>query len=243
MKEKINLSPQLRGLTKLVGKAIGDYAMIADGDRILVAISGGKDSMLLWEMLKYFQRVAPVSFEILPVYVDIGIPGFPLDELKKYFQAQKTACRIVAARRLKSKSWDQIDCYVCSRERRKLLFDLGDRLKFDKIAMGHNLDDISETILLNLFYRGEIGAMCPKQEFFKGRFTIIRPLAYVHAAEIKELARRRQIKVFKGNKCPNDHDSQRMTMRRLLGKLEALNPAVKKNVITALRNIKTEYLP
>lgn len=236
-------NPAIKTFSPLVGKAIGDYRMIEDKDRILVAVSGGKDSVLLLEMLRYFQRVAPIQFEIRPVFVDIGLPKFPLRRLKKFFEEAGLSYEIIEARKIKEKSWDDIECYGCSRERRKILFETADRLGFNKIALGHNQDDIAETILLNLFFRGEIGSMCPKQEFFKGRFYIIRPLAYLRAAEIREKVTVGHFSTFRGNKCPNDHDSQRMAIRRMLAKIEKVNPSVKRNIISALQNIRTEYLP
>jgi len=238
-----SFNPVIKSLSPLVGKAIGDYRMIENKDRILVAVSGGKDSVLLLEMLRYFQRVAPVKFEIRPVFVDIGLPKFPLRRLEKFFEGTGLPYEIIEAREIKEKSWDDIECYGCSHERRKILFEAADRLGCNKIALGHNQDDIAETILLNLFFRGEIGSMCPKQEFFKGRFHIIRPLAYVRAEEIREKASAGHFPAFKGNKCPHDRDSQRMAIRRMLAKIEKINPAIKRNIISALQNIRTEYLP
>jgi tRNA 2-thiocytidine biosynthesis protein TtcA len=240
---KSKFNPAIKSLSPLVGKAIGDYQMIKEGDRILVAVSGGKDSVLLLEMMRYFQQVAPVKFEIRPVFVDIGLPRFPLGRLKDFFKQTGLPYEIIEAKKIKEKSWDDIECYGCSRERRKLFFETADRLKFNKIALGHNQDDIAETILLNLFFRGEIGSMCPNQEFFKGRLHIIRPLAYVRAEEIRQMAVAGCFSTFKGNKCPNDHESQRMAIRRMLGKLEKVNPFLKKNIISALKNIRAEYLP
>jgi len=239
---KIKLSKSFLAIARQAGKAIGDYKMIKKGDRILVAISGGKDSMLLWQMMKYFQRVAPVKFAIKPVFVDVGIPKFPVDELREFFKREGFPCRIAIAKELKVKSWDDIDCYVCSRNRRKIIFETAAKLQFNKVAMGHNLDDIAETILINLFYRGEIGAMRPSQKLFDGRFTIIRPLAYTRARDIAALVKSGEVRTFRGNKCPNDRDSQRMYIRRLLAGVEKINPAAQQNILNALRNVRREYL-
>ncbi|HSA30281.1 MAG TPA: ATP-binding protein [Candidatus Omnitrophota bacterium] len=229
-------------ISRKVGDAIGDYGMISDGDRILVAVSGGKDSMTLLEMLRYRQRFAPVKYELLALYVDMGVPGFPVDQMKKHFKNIGVPLIVEPADILQGGDWSDVNCYYCSQLRRKTLFQLADKNGCRKIALGHHLDDIVETILMNMCYRGEIGAMCPNQEMFEGAITIIRPLAYVHEKDIIRLLEQGKTMRFEGQ-CPNDRASKRTFFKGIVSQLEADDHAVKKNILKSLRNIKHEYLP
>ena len=230
-------------ISRRVGDAIGDYRLIDDGDRIIVAISGGKDSMALLEMLKYRQRFAPVTYDLLAVWVDLDIPGFPRPAFCDFMQKSGISFLAEKADIVQGGRWEDVNCYHCAQLRRKLLFQIADRDGFNKIALGHHLDDMAETILLNMCYRAEIGAMCPKQEMFKGKFTIIRPLAYIHEREIRALVDQGKIKSFKGHACPNDQRSKRVMFKEIIQRMEQENPGVKKNILRSLANIKKDYLP
>lgn len=229
-------------ISRRVGDAIGDYGMIRQGDRIVVAISGGKDSFALLEMLKYRQRFSPAKYDLLAVWIDMDIPGFPRRELIDFLEKSGVAFRIEKGDIVQGGTWEEVNCYHCAQLRRKLLFQIADQEGFNKIAFGHHLDDIAETILLNMCYRAEIGAMCPKQEIFEGKVAIIRPLAYVHEYEIKELVAQGKIVNLKGHACPNDQRSKRVMFKEIIQRIEQENPGVKKNILNSLNNIKKDYL-
>ncbi len=229
-------------ISRRVGDAIGDYQMIADGDRIIVAVSGGKDSMALLEMLKYRQRFAPVHYELLAVWIDLDIPGFPKAALSDFMCQAKIPFYIESADIVQSGRWEDVNCYHCAQLRRKLLFQIAEKEGFNKIALGHHLDDIAETILLNMCYRAEIGAMCPKQVLFDGKVTIIRPLAYVHEWEVRELVEQGYVVNLQGHACPNDQRSKRVMFKEIIERMARENPGVKKNIVRSLQNIKKEYL-
>ncbi len=229
-------------VSRKVGDAIGDYDMISDGDKILIAVSGGKDSMALLEMLRYRKSFAPVRYDLLALYVDMGVPGFPVEPMKEHFRQIDVPLIVEQADILQGKDWSDVNCYYCSQLRRKTLFQIAEKNGCGKIALGHHLDDIVETILMNMCYRAEIGAMCPKQEMFDGQMTIIRPLAYVHEKDIIRLLELGKTMRFEGQ-CPNDRDSKRTFFKGIVSQLEEDLHVVKTNILNSLRNIKHEYLP
>jgi len=229
-------------ISRRIGDAIGDYGLIEEGDRIIVAVSGGKDSMALLEMLKYRQRFAPVKYDLLAVWIDLEIPGFPRQELLDFLKASGIPFEVEQAKIAPGGRWEEVNCYHCSSLRRKLLFQMAGRLGFNKIAFGHHLDDMAQTILLNMCFRAEIGAMCAKQEMFGGLLTIIRPLAYVREEDIRELSDQGLVKSFKGHACPNDQRSKRVLFKEWLDRLEEVNDGVPKNILRSLSNIRKDYL-
>ncbi|MEW5894252.1 MAG: ATP-binding protein [Candidatus Omnitrophota bacterium] len=239
MKERNKLFYQV---SRRIGDAICAYDMIRDGDRIAVAVSGGKDSMAVLEMLKYRQRFSPVKYDLVAIWVDLDIPGFPKQELTDFLAASGIEFYVEKADITGGGKWEDVNCYYCAQLRRKLLFQFADREGCRKIAFGHHLDDIAETILLNMCYRAELGAMCPKQELFGGQITIIRPLAYIHEYEIRELVEQGRVVSFKGHACPNDQRSKRILFKEIVQRLERENPGVKKNILNSLKNIKKDYL-
>lgn len=226
----------------MAGRAIGDYDMIAEGDRIAVAVSGGKDSISLLHVLRHRQKMAPVHFEFMAVHIDFEFSDFDPKVLIAYLEKEGFPYTVEKAEGLKDERWEDIDCYEWSKARRKALFDLADRKGFNKIAFGHHLDDIAETIVLNQFYRGEIGAMKPKQELFGGRITIIRPLAYEREENMRILADKLGISSMGQSKCARDDTSHRIVIKKMLHELEKNNPHVVKNIFTSLQNVKPEYL-
>lgn len=219
-----------------------DYRMIEDGDKIAVAVSGGKDSLSLLHVLRDRQRVAPVRFQFVAVHIDFGFPDFSPEGLLRYLRREGFACLVRPVDTLREERYQEIDCFRWSRERRKALFQLVDEEGFDKIAFGHHMDDIVETILLNQFYRGEIGAMKPVQELFGGKVVIIRPLAYEREHRMERLARELNIHAMGQSKCANDETSHRMLIKRMLREFERHNSAIVTNIFNSLRNIRTDYL-
>jgi len=242
MTQTIKTSKEMLEISKRMGKAIGDYDMFQDGDRVLVAVSGGKDSLSLLRILKFRQSFIPVKLELLAVHVDSGIPGFPIKKLENIFKQLEVPYRIEKNDFLDRKSFEEIDCFWCSWNRRKVLFALAEKLKFNKIAFGHHLDDVVETVLLNLFYQGEIGAMKPKQELFDGKMCIVRPLAYEREENIRNFAKQEGIDGLSDFHCPQNDISKRIQIKKMLAQLEKENPAIKINIFKSLQNIKEEYL-
>jgi len=235
-------------IKKQVGQAIGDYALIEAGDRIAVAVSGGKDSYTLLHVLDELRRKAPVPFQLVAVNVDPGFPGFRRDLLERYLQQHGFAYHLEEAG-----FHDIIDeklrpgtsyCSFCSRLRRGVLYTLADRLGCNKIALGHHLDDVIETLLLNQFYNGRLAAMSPRMLADNGRHTIIRPLVYVEEKAIIELAGQSEFAVI-GCSCPVSAqiDQKRQQMKRLVTDLSLEIPNVRRSLLRALRNVQPRHLP
>jgi tRNA 2-thiocytidine biosynthesis protein TtcA len=240
--QRAQFLPELILASRRAGKAIMDYKMIEAGDKIAVAVSGGKDSISLLHILRHRQRIAPVKFEFKAVHIDFDFADFDPKTLIAYLDAQGFEHMIERVDSLKGEKWEDIDCFWWSKNRRKALFLLAGRMGFNKIAFGHHMDDIAETILLNQFYRGEIGAMKPKQVLFDGKITLIRPLAYEREKHMELLAEKLGIKSMGQSKCANDDTSHRMLLKKMLRDLEKDNPYVVKNIFNSLQNIRTEYL-
>ena len=177
MKERTEM-PELLFVSRRAGKAIGDYNMIEEGDKIAVAVSGGKDSISLLHVLRHRQSLAPINFEFVAVHIDFEFEDFNPAKLIEYFESHGFPYHVEKVLAMKGERWEDIECYWWSKNRRKALFEFAAKNGFNKIAFGHHLDDIVETILLNQFYRAEIGAMRPNQSMFDGKLSIIRPLAY-----------------------------------------------------------------
>lgn len=241
-RKKDFLPRELINVSRRAGKAIMDYAMIADGDRIAVAVSGGKDSLSLMHVLRHRRRICPIHFDLTAMHIDFGLSDFDPEPLMTYLREQGFDCHREKVPGLEGERYEDMDCYRWSTHRRKALFQICERMGYNKIALGHHMDDIVETILLNQFYRGEIGAMKPKQELFEGKITIIRPLAYERESRMVALARALKIDTMGQSKCSYDDISHRMLIKNMLRQFEADNPAIVKNVFRSLQNIRIDYL-
>ena len=242
-KQRRELPAELVAVSRRSGKAIGDYQMIEAGDKIAVAVSGGKDSISLLHVLRHRQLVAPIKFEFAAVHIDFEFADFNPQKLIEYLEREGFPYLVEKVESLKGEKWEEIDCFWWSRNRRKALFELADRKGFTKIAFGHHMDDIAETILLNQFHRGEIGAMKPKQVLFDGKVVIIRPLAYEREENMRVLAEKLDIQSIGGqSKCANDETSHRMLIKKMLKEFEKDNPNIVKNIFRSLQNIRPEYL-
>jgi tRNA 2-thiocytidine biosynthesis protein TtcA len=229
-------------ISKKVGKAITDYKMIDNGDKIVVAVSGGKDSLTLLKMLKYRQSFVPIKFNLLAVHVDLGYPCMHPKLLSEFFESQDINYHIEKVDILKGKTRADISCFWCSWNRRKALFEVADRYGFNKVALGHHFDDIIETVLLNLFYQGQISAMSPKQELFGGKITIIRPLAYVEEKQIVRFTRDTRDFPHEKCNCPNAVDSRRTEIEKIIRELSYKHPHIKKNIFRSIKRVKRDYL-
>jgi len=228
-------------ISKRIGKAITDYDMLADGDKVAVAVSGGKDSLTLLKVLADRQSFVPIKYDLLAVHIDMGYPCHHPKILAEYFKKIGVNYHIEKIDVLKGKSRKDISCFWCSWNRRKALFEVADRFRCQKVALGHHNDDIVETILLNLFFQGEISAMNPKQELFGGKITLIRPLAYVEESMIRRFAR---TMVFPHHKCacPNSLTSSRTKVEGIIKELRKVCPDIKTNIFRSVQRIKKDYL-
>lgn len=222
-----------------MGKAIHDYSMILDKDNILVGVSGGKDSLALLNILFSFQKKAPVEFTVFPVYIDLGFENSFAKELEAYINKHYGALRIeytdygVYAH---SKRNRENPCFLCSRLRRKRLFEIAQELGCKKIALGHNKDDIIETFFINMLYAGKLGTMKPGQSFFNDKFQIIRPMSYIEKDDIIEFCSKSDIPEFI-NTCPSNSTSKRKAVREMLNNLYQENSHIKGNVFKAMGQV------
>lgn len=228
-------------ISKRVGKAITDYDMLQNADKIAVAVSGGKDSLTLLKVLDDRRRFVPIKYEILAVYIDLGYPRSYALPLEKYFKKIGVKYHIEKRDTLKKTKRKDITCFWCAWNRRKALFETACKFGYNKVALGHHFDDIIQTTLLNLFFQGEISAMCPKQELFGGKITVIRPLAYVEENLIKRFAKTAGFPVQK-YACPNYESSSRTKMAKIIADLKKTCPDVKKNIFRSIKRIKKDYL-
>ena len=229
--------------SKRVGMAVADYQMLEEGDKILVAVSGGKDSLSLLKLLKYRLEFIPIDIELMAVHIDMGVPDFPVGALADYFNQEGLKWHIEKIDILKDdQEWEDINCFWCSWNRRKTLFQLAQRFGFNKIALGHHMDDIVETMLLNLFYQGEISTMRPLQVLFDGKLTLIRPLAYVEEKNLKRLTEKEHIPDLDRFSCPHNDVSKRKAVKDIIATLGKTTPGIKKNIFKSLERVKEEYL-
>jgi tRNA 2-thiocytidine biosynthesis protein TtcA len=231
-------------LNKAVGKALHRYNMISEGDRIVVGLSGGKDSLTLMHMLSERQARAPIAYELIAVHVDPGFESGFSDSLRIFCEQAGFPLKIeYTDYGLQGHSPENREnpCFLCSRMRRKRLFEIADEFDCSKIALGHNKDDIIETLFLNIFYSGEISTMVPFQPFFKGRFTVIRPLALADEKLIVDFARHQKFPEFV-NPCPTAGNSKRQQIKTLLNQLYRSNKKIKGNIFRAMSHVNLEYL-
>jgi tRNA 2-thiocytidine biosynthesis protein TtcA len=237
------LQAQLRGA---VGKAIGDYAMIAEGDRVMVCLSGGKDSYTLLDMLLSLQRSAPVRFELLAVNLDQKQPGFPVDVLSRYLSGLGVPFRIIeqdtysVVKRVIPTG--KTMCGLCSRLRRGALYRFAAENGITKIALGHHRDDIVETLFLNLFFAGKLKAMPPKLLSDDRRHIVIRPLAYVAEHLITRYSAAREFPIIPCTLCGSQTNLQRLVVRNMLGEWEQKFPGRIESIFSALCNVAGSQL-
>ncbi len=235
-----------RRLRREVGRAIADYAMIESGDRVMVCLSGGKDSYTLLDVLISLQRSAPVDFDLVAVNVDQRQPGFPRDVLPRYLEGlgieyqvvEQDTYSVVKALTPDGKPF----CPLCSRLRRGILYATATRLGATRIALGHHRDDIVETAFLNMFYGATLKAMPAKLRSDDGRHIVIRPLAYVREQTIERYSALRRFPIIPCNLCGSQANLQRQRIKRMLAEWEREQPGRVDNIARALANVVPSHL-
>ena len=233
-----------KSMNRDIGKAIHKYDMISDGDRILVGVSGGKDSLtLVWSLKERLSRI-PISYDLYCVYIDPGFDGGFSESLSLWAKKSGFHLRVEYTQNgILAHSSDNKEnpCFLCSRLRRKRMFEVADELNCNKIALGHHKDDIIETFFINICYSGVMGTMLPMQPLFNGRLTIIRPLALVDEDRIKRFAISRKFPDF-SNPCPYAKISKRKEIKKILNNLYQGNKKIKGNIFRSLSHANHDYM-
>ncbi|MFH2093535.1 MAG: ATP-binding protein [Pseudomonadota bacterium] len=218
--------------------------MIEENDRILVGVSGGKDSQVLLDRLFSLKKKAPIEFEIFPVHIDAGFEGSFSKELQEFVEKIYGSLKIEYTDfgvRAHSEKNTENPCFLCSCLRRARLFDIARETDCKKIALGHNKDDIIETLFINIFYAGKIGTMKPKQSFFNGAVDIIRPLSYVEKKDVSAFCKMVLLPEFK-NTCPSADTTKRSEIKHMLETMYTHNKHIKGNIFRAMSNLASDYL-
>jgi tRNA 2-thiocytidine biosynthesis protein TtcA len=229
-----------------MGRAVAEFDLIAEGDRILVAVSGGKDSYSLLVLLETLRRRAPVHFELLAVHLDQGQPGHDPAPLAAWLRAQDFDHRIVREDTY-SIVVDKIPagrtyCSMCARLRRAILYRLAREFQCTKIALGHHRDDAIETLLLNVFFAGKLAAIPARLRSDDGASVVIRPLIYCAEEDLARFAESHGVPILPCNLCGSQPDAQRKQMKALLSRLEAQHPNLRQTMLAALGNVNLSHL-
>jgi tRNA 2-thiocytidine biosynthesis protein TtcA len=245
-KETYESNKLVKRLRRLAGQAIADFGMIEDGDKVMVCLSGGKDSYALLDILLYLRQHAPIRFELVAMNLDQKQPGFPAHVLPDYLTRLGVPFRIEeqdtyrVVKRLIPEG--RTMCSLCSRLRRGVLYRVAGELGATRIALGHHRDDILETFLLNLFYGGQLKAMPPKLRSDDGRHVVIRPLAYCEESDLAAYADLRQFPIIPCNLCGSQQNLKRAEMKVLLREWEKRYPGRVETMLSSLRHVRPSHL-
>ena len=245
-RERINANKLSKRLIRETARAITDFDMIQNGDKVMVCLSGGKDSYALLDILLTLQKRAPIEFDIVAVNLDQKQPGFPDHVLPQYLESLGVPFHIetqdtysIVTRVLEE---GKTMCSLCSRLRRGILYRVAGELGATKIALGHHRDDIVETLFLNLFHAGKLKAMAPKLRSEDGRHIVIRPLAYVAERDIARYASARGFPIIPCDLCGSQEGLQRVQVKKLLDEWESRSPGRRQVMFRALMNVRPSHL-
>lgn len=245
-KDKTEFNKLQKRLRRDVGRAIADFNMIEEGDKIMVCLSGGKDSYTMLDILMNLQHDAPVNFELVAVNLDQKQPDFPTDILPRYLEGlgipfhiiEEDTYSVVKTHVPEGKTM----CSLCSRLRRGLLYSFAEEIGATKVALGHHRDDIMETLFLNLFYGGKLKGMPPKLLSDDGKHILIRPMAYCKEEDIIEYAEIKEFPIIPCNLCGSQENLQRQVIKEMLQGWEKKNPGRLETIFTAMQNVVPSHL-
>ena len=233
-------------LRRNVGRAIEDYRMIEEGDRVMVCLSGGKDSYTMLDILLNLQRHAPVNFELIAVNLDQKQPGFPEDVLPKYLKSIDVPFHIIEEDTYSIVKdiipEGKTTCGLCSRLRRGVIYGFAEKNNITKIALGHHRDDIIETLFLNMFFGGKLKAMPPKLRSDDGKHTVIRPLAYCPESDIIKFSEVRDYPIIPCNLCGSQENMQRQAIKKMLNDWQQQFPGRIENIFGSIKNVAPSHL-
>lgn len=245
LKDIEDMQPWLMRIVKETGRGINRFDMIGDGDKVLLAISGGKDSLALAFTLAVRQKWLPIKYQLHAMRIDWNQYPMPEEHDRKmaeFFDLLKIPYHVEHADMFPPSFRGDFNCYLCARNRKRMLFDKAAELGFSKIATGHHMDDIVATTLINLCYRGNFSTMMPVQQFFGGKLTLIRPMCMVHESKIRLMAERLAFPVYNTD-CPFKETNMRLKIRPIINMLSQDNRRLREHIFEAPWNINEEYLP
>ncbi|MEP4889779.1 MAG: tRNA 2-thiocytidine(32) synthetase TtcA [Aliiglaciecola sp.] len=244
--KKYSFNKLQKRLRRNVGKAIADFNMIEDGDKVMVCLSGGKDSYTMLDILMFLKRIAPIKFEIIAVNLDQKQPGFPADVLPRYLENLQVPYEIVTEDTysiVKDKIPEgKTTCSLCSRLRRGILYKTASRLGATKIALGHHRDDMLETLFLNMFHGGRLKSMPPKLVSDDGKQMVIRPLAYCSEKEITQYSELLEFPIIPCNLCGSQENLQRKVIKNMLTDWNQRFPGRIESMFKAMQNVVPSHL-